>query len=229
MAPARAGLAPDGGAAPMIRALAHWANAAMVAVAAAALLNLGMAFLPLADLHAVHHPGPETAALATTLRLVGWAGRAVLLLTAALVWIGWVSRARSNLVAFGVRSHRVVDSVGRAPEPRRHMTLLTWAFWGTSLVGAATLLVAWLAGRETAAEIGLVRTQARDGRAVDDALAGHLFGRELLLYLPSAALFVLAAGFAVLIVAHVTSAQYGRVARLRARDSVLAEGGTIRA
>ncbi|WP_426507928.1 hypothetical protein ACPPVO_56375 [Dactylosporangium sp. McL0621] len=216
----------------MIRAISGHASAAMLLVAAAALVNLGIAFLPLADLHALHHPGRESAALAITLRAGGWVLLAGCCLGAAAAWAGWLVRARANLVAFGVRSRRVVDSVGRAPEVRRRMTVFTWAFRGTLLAGAATLPVASLAGRETAAEMGGVRAQARAGQPVDDALAAHLFGRELVLYLPAAALFVLAAAFALLLIAHITSAQYGRVARLRARDSAVASeavDGTIRA
>ncbi|WP_433080550.1 hypothetical protein ACQP1P_43425 [Dactylosporangium sp. CA-052675] len=206
----------------MIRAISGPAAAAMLGVAAAALVNLGVAFLPLADLHAVHHPGVESATLALFLR---WFARTLLvgcLLVAAVAWAGWLLRARGNLAAFGVPSRRVVDSVGRAPELRRRVTILQWSCYGTASVALVWVWVAWLAGRETAAEIASVREQARAGHPVDDALAAHLFGRELILHLPPAALFVLAAGAALLLIANVTSAQYGRVARLRG-----AVGGTI--
>jgi len=213
---------------PVVGALSGRANAAMLLLAAAALVNLAMAFLPLADLHAAHHPGPEPAALATTLRAGGRALLAGCVVAGGVAWAGWFIRARANLAAFGVRSRRVVDSVGRAPEVRRQITVLTWAFRGTVLAGAATLPVAWLAGRATAAEAGGVRARARAGHPVDDALAAHLFGRELLLHLPAAAFFVLATALGLMLIAHVTSAQYGRVARLRARDAAFAAvDGTI--
>ncbi|GAA3297458.1 hypothetical protein Dvina_49010 [Dactylosporangium vinaceum] len=210
----------------MIRAISSWATAAMVFAAAAALTNLAMAFLPVVDLHAVHHPGPATTALATALRLVAGVLLGGFALAFAVAWAGWSSRARKNLQGFGVRSRRVVDSIGRAPDVRRRMTTLTWALRGAVLAGGLALLLAWLGGRSTAGEIADVRAQARSGHPVDDALAAHLFGREVLLYLPSAALFVLVAVLALLFIARVTSAQYGRVARLSG-DTGLAGGDAV--
>ncbi|MFI5914649.1 hypothetical protein [Dactylosporangium sp. NPDC051541] len=218
MAAARAGLAPDGGRALVIRGISAWATAAMVCVAAAALTNLAAAFLPIVDLRAVHHPGPATTGLASALRVVAALVLFGFVLGFAVAWGGWSRRARGNLLGFGVRSRRVVDSVGRAPEVRRRMRVLTWLLWSTVLAAVVTRLLAWSAGRSTAGEIGEVRAQAWAGQPVDDALAAHLFGRELVLGLPAAVLFVLAAALTMVFVGRVTSAQYGRVARLRARE-----------
>jgi len=210
----------------MIRAISAWATAAMCGIAATALVQLMIAFLPVADLRAVHHPGADS----TALRAGAWALLIACGCFGCTSCAVWAARARANLVVFGLRSRRIVNSVGRAPELRRRMAVLTWLLRCTLLAGGVALLLAELAGRDNAAEIADVRRQARAGHPVDDALAAHLFGRQLVLHLPAAALFVLAAALALLIIARVTSAQYGRVARLRARDEAFAAvGGTIRA
>jgi hypothetical protein len=221
VAAARARLAEDRGAAPMsggpaIRAISHWATAAMLGVAGTALAYLVIAFVPLADMWAVRRPGPDAAALAGTVRIAAWALLGGAAVVAAVATGGWVGRARSNLVAFGVRSRRLAHgSVGRSPALRRRMTVLTWLFRASLLTACGVALLGYLAGLDNAGEIGEVREQAAAGGRVDDALAAHLFGRQLMLRLPGAALFVIAAGFALLLIARVTSAQYGRVARLR--------------
>ncbi|MFG2038322.1 hypothetical protein [Dactylosporangium sp. NPDC048998] len=224
----------------MIRAISRWATVAMLGVAATALVDLAIAFLPLADLWAAHHPGPESAALATTIRIGAWTALAVTGVVTAVAAGGWAARARSNLAAFGVSSRRITHgSVGPLPGLRRRMTVLTWLLRATLLSGCAAMLVAWLAGLDNAAEIADVRRQAAAGLRVDDALAAHLFGRQLVLRLPAAALFVAAAVVALLLIARVTSAQYGRVARLRdwagsgaamppVPQTIPGDGGTIR-
>jgi hypothetical protein len=95
------------------------------------------------------------------------------------------------------------------------MTALVWLLWGSLFAGGAATLLGVLAGLPNRAEIGTVREVAADGGPVDRVLAADLFGRQLVLGLPGAALFVLAAAAAVGLIAAVTSAQYGRVARLR--------------
>ncbi|WP_432979920.1 hypothetical protein [Dactylosporangium sp. CA-233914] len=212
----------------MIRAISHWATVTQLGLAAAALAQLVIAFLPVADLWAVHHPGAESAALAATLRVGAWT---LTMLSAAVAFaaiVAWAGRARANLAAFGIRSRRITDSVGRDPALRRRVTALVWLLRAAVAAGAVALVLAWAAGRDNAGEIGAVRGQARAGHPVDDALAGHLLGRQLVLNLPAAALFVLAAALALLLIARVTSAQYGRVASLRAQEAAApAIGGTI--
>ncbi|WP_432831640.1 hypothetical protein [Dactylosporangium sp. CA-092794] len=221
----------------MIRAISGWATAAMLGLAATALVYLVIAFVPLADLWAAHHPGQRASAAAAAIRLSAWAALALAGAVAAVATGGWAGRARANLEAFGVRSRRIAHgSVGRSPALRRRMTALVWLLRGSLLAGCAAALLGWLAGQDNAAEIGDVRAQAAAGRPVDGALAADLFGRQLVLRLPAAALFVIAAAVAVVLVARVTSAQYGRVARLRGaaeapdparRSFVLRGGGTI--
>ncbi|WP_238015595.1 hypothetical protein KZZ52_55530 [Dactylosporangium sp. AC04546] len=206
-----------------VRAIAHWATAAMLAVAAAALANLALAFAPLADIWAAHRPGAEPSALAGTVRIVIALALAASLTAAAVAAWGWHARARANLVAFGVSDRRVITgSVGRVPRLRRSMVVLTWVFRGLVLAGAVATVLGVLSGLDNAGEIGHVRHLAAAGEPVDRALVAGLFGRQLVLRLPGAALLVGAAGAAVLLIARTTSAQYGRIARLRTA------GGTIR-
>ncbi|GGM16676.1 hypothetical protein ACFFX1_41020 [Dactylosporangium sucinum] len=206
-----------------VRAIAHWATAAMLAVAGAALANLALAFAPLADIWAAHRPGAEPSALAGTVRIGLGIALAACLAATAVAARGWHARARGNLAAFGVADRRVTTgSVGRAPRQRRSMLVLTWVFRGLALAGAVATLLGVLSGLDNAVEIGRVRHLAAAGEPVDRALVAHLFGRQLVLRLPGAALLVGAAGAAVLLIARTTSAQYGRIARLRM------VGGTIR-
>ncbi|MGI5245484.1 hypothetical protein [Dactylosporangium sp. CA-139066] len=226
MAAARAGLAPDGGPAPVIRALSTWATVAMAAVAGTALVYLAITLLPLVDLWAARHPGPGRAALAGALRIAGWVLLAAVAALSAVAAGVWGARARSNLAAFGVRTRRLAHgSVGRSPGLRRRVTALVWSLWGALLAGGAATVHGVLAGLPNRAEIGAVREGVAAGGPVDRALAADLFGRQLVLGLPGAALFVLAAAAAVTLIAAVTSAQYGRLARLRAPDP--GDGGTI--
>ncbi|GAA4248425.1 hypothetical protein [Dactylosporangium darangshiense] len=212
----------------MIRGLSRWATVAMAAVAGTALVYLAIALLPLVDLWAARHPGPDRSAFATTLRIGGWSLLAAVAAVSAVAAAGWAVRARSNLAAFGVRSRRLAHgSVGRSPHLRRRMTVLVWLLWSTLFAGAAATLLGVLAGLDNRAEIGSVRDLAASGRPVDHALAADLFGRQLVFGLPGAALFVIAAAAAVGLIAAVTSAQYGRVARLRVAPA--GDGGTIRA
>src|SRR4051812_44894176 len=125
----------------MIRAISGWATATMALLSAAALVNLGIAFLPLADLHAVHHPGSAATALATALRVGAWFVLGGLAGAAGVAWVGWSRRVRANLAGFGVRSRRLTDSVGRGPEVRRRMRVLTWSLWGSAAAGGGALLL----------------------------------------------------------------------------------------
>ncbi|MEU0554695.1 hypothetical protein [Dactylosporangium sp. NPDC006015] len=201
-----------------IRAISGWATAAMLAVAGAALTHLCVAFLPLVDIWAAHRPGTDAAAV----RLGGWAALAVAVLTAWVAFAGWAGRARSNLAAFGIRATSAVPlmdvavgSVGRSPLLRRRMTVLTWLWWLGLLLTVTAVGVAVLAGLDNLREIDDVRERVAAGGTVDRALVSHLFGRQLLLRLPGAALGIAAAVVALILIARVTSAQYGRVARLR--------------
>jgi hypothetical protein len=230
VAAARARLAADGRRAPMIRALSRWATVAMVAVAGSALVYFASALLPLADLWSAHRPGAGRAALAAALRTAAWVALGTGLAVAAVAVGGWAARARSNLAAFGAGSRRLArGSVGRSPAIRRRMTALVWLLRAALFAGCAAALLGHLAGLDNAAEIGQVRAQAAAGRPVEHGLADHLFGRQLVLRLPGAALLVLAAALAVLLIGRVTSAQYGRVAHLRGTLMVpaAADGGTI--
>ncbi|GAA0730038.1 hypothetical protein GCM10010199_44960 [Dactylosporangium roseum] len=218
MAPARARVAADGGPAAVtrIRAISHWATTAMLGVAGTALAQLLIAFVPLADIWAAHRPGAGAAALAATVRIVAWILLAATALVAAIAFAGWLTRARSNLAAFGVEPRKVTTgSVGRSPELRRRMTVLSWLFRVSLLAACLVTGLGLVAGLDNVDEIGDVRDQAAAGHPVDGALVADLFGRQLMLRLPGAALFVVAAVFALLLIARTTSAQYGRVARLR--------------
>jgi len=218
VAAARPGLAPDGGEAGVrqVRAISHWATAAMLGIAGSALVYLLIAFVPLADLWAVHRPGASPSALAGTVRIAAWILLGMTVAVAAFAFTGWARRAKSNLVAFGTRSRKLTHgSVGRSPVLRRRMTILTWLFWSSLGTGILTTALGAVAGLDNAGEIDDVRAQAAGGQPVDSVLAAHLFGRQLTLRLPGAALFVIAAVFALLLIARTTSAQYGRVARLR--------------
>lgn len=218
MAAARARLAEDGGETVVrqVRAISHWATAAMLGIAGTALVHLLIAFVPLVDIWAVHRPGAGTAALAGTVRIVSWILFAATATVAAIAFTGWARRAKSNLVAFGTKSKKLtIGSVGRSPVLRRRMTILTWLFWAGLVTGCLATGLGTIAGLDNVREIGDVRDQAASGQPVDRALAAHLFGRQLTLRLPGAALFVIAAVFALLLIARITSAQYGRVARLR--------------
>ncbi|MEV4509411.1 hypothetical protein AB0K00_10685 [Dactylosporangium sp. NPDC049525] len=201
-----------------IRAISSWATAAMLTVAAAALTHLCTAFLPLVDIWAAHRPGSDVGAV----RLTGWVVLATTVLIAWAVFTGWARRARSNLVAFGIRTTSAmplmdvaVGSVGRAPALRRSMRVLTWLWWLSLLAALAAVALGVLAGLDNLREIADVRDRVAAGGTVDGALVSHLFGRQLLLRLPGAALSVVAAVFALVLIARVTSAQYGRVARIR--------------
>lgn len=221
MAPARARLAAHGRPAVrvrQIRAISSWATAAMLAVAAAALTHLSVAFLPLVDIWAAHRPGSDASAV----RLGAWVVLATTVLIAWTVFAGWARRARSNLVAFGIRTTSAlplfdvaVGSVGRAPALRRRMTVLTWLWWISLLAALAVVALGVVAGLDNLREIDDVRDRVAAGGTVDQALVAHLFGRQLLLRLPGAVLSVVAAVFALVLIARVTSAQYGRVARIR--------------
>jgi hypothetical protein len=221
MATARARLAARGRPAVrvrQIRAISSWATAAMLAVAAAALTHLCVAFLPLVDVWAAHRPGSDVGAV----RLAAWAVLATTVVTAWAVFAGWSRRARSNLVAFGIRTTSkmplmdvAVGSVGRAPALRRRMTVLTWLWWLSLLLALTAVGLGVLAGLDNLREIDDVRERVAAGGTVDRALVSHLFGRQLLLRLPGAALGIAAAVFALVLIARVTSAQYGRVARIR--------------
>ena len=232
MAPARARLAARGRQAVgvrQIRAISSWATASMLAVAAAALTHLCVAFLPLADIWAAHRPGTDSGAV----RLGAWVVLATTVVTAWVVFAGWARRARSNLVAFGIRTTSAmplrdvaVGSVGRAPALRRSMTVLTWLWWLSLLATLLAVALGVLAGLDNLREIDDVRERVAAGGTVDRALVSHLFGRQLLLRLPGAALGVVAAAFALVLIARVTSAQYGRVARIR---GAAASRATLRA
>lgn len=228
MAPARARLAAHGrpavtvGPGRQVKAISSWATAAMLAVAAAALAHLCVAFVPLADIWAAHRPGGDASAVAGAVRLGAWAVLAAAVLTALAAFAGWARRARSNLAAFGIRAGSAmplrdvaVGSVGRAPALRRRMSALTWLWWVSLLVTLAAVALGALAGLDNLREIDAVRDRVAAGGAVDRALVSHLFGRQLLLRLPGAVLGVVAAVSALVLIARVTSAQYGRVARLR--------------
>ncbi|WP_327008269.1 hypothetical protein OHA72_14040 [Dactylosporangium sp. NBC_01737] len=215
-----------------IRAISSWATAAMLTVAAAALTHLCVAFLPLLDIWAAHRPGSDVGAV----RLGAWAVLATTVVTAWVVFTGWARRARSNLVAFGIRTTSAmplldvaVGSVGRAPALRRSMTVLTWLWWIGLLAALAAAALGVVAGLENLREIDDVRDRVAAGGAVDRALVSHLFGRQLLLRLPGAALGVVAAAFALVLIARVTSAQYGRVARIRGAAVTRATLGALRA
>ncbi|GAA2391500.1 hypothetical protein [Dactylosporangium salmoneum] len=200
----------------MIRAISHWATAAMAAVAGTALVYLLLAFLPLADLWAARDPGPHREALAAALRIGGWGLLFALAVTTAVATAGWAARARSNLVAFGLRSRRLA---------RGRTAVLVWLLWGSAFAGAGAALLGLIAGLDDREEIADVRGRVAAGHPIDHDLAAHLFGRQLVLGLPSAALFVLAAAVAVLLIGRVTGVQCGRIARLRAALAVA--GGTI--
>ncbi|MET7417680.1 hypothetical protein [Dactylosporangium sp. NPDC005555] len=201
-----------------IKAISSWATAAMLSVAAAALAHLCVAFVPLADIWAAHRPGSDASAV----RIGAWAVLAVAVVTAWAAFAGWAGRARSNLAAFGIRPASAVPlldvavgSVGRAPALRRRMTVLTWLWWLGLLLTLAAAVLGVLAGLDNVREIGDVRDRVAAGGAVDRALVSHLFGRQLLLRLPGAVLGIVTAVSALLLIARVTSAQYGRVARIR--------------
>jgi hypothetical protein len=181
-----------------------------------------VAFLPLIDIWAAHRPGGDASAVAGAVRLGAWAVFAAAVLTAWAVFAGWTRRARSNLVAFGIRTTSAMPlldvaagSVGRAPALRRRMTVLTWLWWLSLLAALAAVVLGVVVGLDNLREIDDVRDRVAAGRAVDGALVSHLFGRQLLLRLPGAVLSVVAAVFALVLIARVTSAQYGRVARIR--------------
>ncbi len=239
MAPARARLAPHGRAAVTVRqikAISSWATAAMLAVAAAALTHLCVAFLPLADIWAAHRPGGDASAVAGAARLGAWVVLAAAVVTASATFAGWARRARSNLVAFGIRTTSAmplfdvaVGSVGRAPALRRRMTVLTWLWWLSLLAALAAVVFGVVAGLDNVREIGDVRDRVAAGGTVDGALVSHLFGRQLLLRLPGAVLSIVAAVFALVLIARVTSAQYGRVARIRGAAAPLATLRSLRA
>jgi hypothetical protein len=212
-----------------IKAISSWATGAMLAVAAAALTHLCVAFLPLVDIWAAHRPGSDVGAV----RLGGWIVLAITVLLAWAVFAGWARRARSNLVAFGIRTTSAmplrdvaVGSVGRAPALRRSMTVLTWLWWLSLLAALTVAVLGGLAGLDNLREIADVRERVAAGGTVDGALVSHLFGRQLLLRLPGAVLSVVAAVFALVLIARVTSAQYGRVARIR---GAAVPGATLRA
>lgn len=235
MAAARARLAAHGRPAVTVRqikAISSWATAAMLAVAAAALTHLCVAFLPLLDIWAAHRPGSDVSAV----RIGGWVVLAVAVLVAWIMFAGWARRARSNLVAFGIRTTSAmplfdvaVGSVGRAPALRRSMTVLTWLWWLSLLAALVAVALGVLAGLDNLREIDDVRDRVAAGGTADRALVSHLFGRQLLLRLPGAVLSVVAAVFALVLIARVTSAQYGRVARIRGSAAPRATLRSLRA
>jgi hypothetical protein len=115
-----------------------------------------------------------------------------------------------------------MKSVGRSRprRARRRIAVLVWTWWTALLAAAGALVVAVAAGLTNVRELAGIRASLVTGLPVDQPLARHLLGRQVALRLPSAALLVLAAVLAVLVVARVTSAQYAKVARLRAAPAV---------
>jgi hypothetical protein len=115
-----------------------------------------------------------------------------------------------------------VKSIGRSRPrcTRRNLAILVWVWWAGLMAALGAIVVGVVAGLDDTRELAGIRAAMLAGQAVEQPLALHLFGRQVALRLPSAALLVLAAALAVVMIAKITSAQYAKVARLRGAPPV---------
>jgi len=213
---------------PWIRPPSGWANAAIVTLAAAGLVDLLYAFLPLTSMWAVHDAaarGGGTAGLILIVSTVGYAALAVLVhLACAGCLAGWLRRMAAT--ARALRGGRWPGALAAAAYflpvgnlvlpplitaavagPARRNRTLVWAWWGTWL-GA---LLALAAGTVLSAspELAGMISAVGDGRTVDVGRATGLLGLQIAGRLPGATLCVAAAVLGMLVV-HVVTAEFGR-------------------
>jgi len=192
------------------RPLTRWANAAMLAVAVAALGVLVAAFLPLVKVWAVHEwartgsGGPY--------RLVLWvqaatAGGIVLAhLVAGLCVLVWTGRACANRgfprrVAVALWPAAAAFVLGKLAAGRggRWLAAVWWLAW----VAAGAAVVGGLAVGHDAA----VNNALAGGSKIEVGLADRLLAHEVAAVLPGAALYLAAAVLFLVLVHRITTGQ----------------------
>jgi hypothetical protein len=224
-----------------VRAISGWATTAMFAIAAFALAYLLDTLGPLVDAWAARRAGTG-ARLAGVVQELGRAVPALTLALAVVSFVVWAAKARTNVRVLN-RQRTSLDrlplglwlilpplqmldlaarSVGRSTTLRRRAVRLVWLWWAAFGSALAALVGGLVAGADNAAETAALRARVAAGEPVDAGLAVDLFGRQVALRLPSAALFVVAAVLALLVIARVTNGQYAKVARLRRLHSATA-------
>jgi len=208
---------------PRLRPPSGWANAAIVSLAVAGLVDLMFAFLPLASMWAVRDAadrGGETAGLVVIVSTVAYATLAVLVhLVCAGCLAGWLGR-----MAGAARALRVSPWPGplaaaayfvpvgnlflpplitaTVAGPARRSRTLVWAWWATWL-GALVLLATGTA-LSASPELARMIAEVGDGRTVDVGRATGLLGLQIAGRLPGATLCVAAAVLGMLVVHIVT-------------------------
>jgi hypothetical protein len=245
VAPARARMAPAAGpqsgrltgtlramsfaSPPWTRPPSGWANAAIVALAVAGLVDLLYAFLPLTSMWAVRDAaarGGETAGLILVVSTAAYAGLAVVAhLACAGCLAGWLGRmasaaralrgtpwpgplaAAAYFLPVGNLFLPPLITAAVAGPVRRHRTLV-WTWWG-SWLGALVALVAGTALSASSELAGMI-SAAGDGRTVDVGRATGLLGLQIAGRLPGATLCVAAAVLGMLVV-HVVTDGFGRL------------------
>jgi hypothetical protein len=223
-----------------VQAISGWATAAMFSIATFALAYLLDTLSPLVDVWAARRAGAG-ASVAGVVQALGWAVPALTLVLAVSSFVGWVAKARANVRVLS-RQRTFLDrlplglwlvpvtnlvlpplhlsdlaarSVGRGTRRRQSTVRLVWLWWATFVSALVAVAAGLSAGADNAAEMAGLRARVAAGEPVDVGLAVDLFGRQVVLRLPAAALFVVAAVLALLVIAKVTNAQYAKVAKLR--------------
>jgi hypothetical protein len=174
------------------RPAAGWADAAIVTLAVAALVDLLYAFLPLTSMWAIRDAadrGGDTAGVVLVVSPVAWASLAMLahLACAGCLAGWWLGTVRGRSSPGGL--------------PRRSSALVR-AWWATWLGALAALVVGTVLSASS--ELARMIAQASDGRTVDVSRATGLLGLQIAGRLPGATLCVAAAVLGMLAVHVVT-------------------------
>jgi len=189
-----------------VRQLTGWANAAMLAVAVAALGVLTAAFLPLVEVWAVHRvarTGGGQPHLVVVLAQVAMAGGVALAhLVAGVCVLVWTGRACRNLglprgvavALWPVAAPFVLGRLGAG----RWLAAAWWVAWLAGAAAGAAGLLLGPASRDVDAALA-------DGRAVDGA--GGVLAAQVAARLPGAALYLGAAVLFLVLVHRITVAQ----------------------
>jgi hypothetical protein len=219
-----------------VRPVSGRADAATVALAVAALLDLIWAFTPLASLWAAHEAADRGGRTPGAVLIVSNLGVLALMvfvhLLAGALLAGWIHRAATNARVLGwshwspglaagawfiplanwVMPPIFVAGVARA-SLWRHADRSVWSWWLTWATGSAALWVGTVLTFPT--ELRDLMSQVSDGATVDLGRTGELLGYQIAARLPGAGLLIAAAVLGIVVVEGVTTAQYDRFDRLR--------------